>query len=67
MRKLIFLPLLVLLAACDRAPSAPNGTGYRYVRFSTPAALRAVAADPLASPAIIANNEQCEQDAGCRK
>jgi hypothetical protein len=66
MRTLILLPVLALLAACgDR--SAPDGTGYRYVRFSTPDAIRAVAADPLASPSIIANNDQCEQDAGCRK
>ncbi len=65
MRRMIVLGALAL-AACQSAP-APNGTGYRYVRFSTPEAVRAVAADPLASPAIIANNEQCSRDEGCRK
>jgi len=37
------------------------------VRFTNPQAVRAVAADPTAGPAIASNNDQCIKDKACRK
>jgi hypothetical protein len=62
----VFLIAVLALAGCA-APAAVNGTGYRYVRFTTADAIRAVTKDPTAAASIAANNSQCQKDAGCRK
>ena len=53
-------------AACQSG-SATDGAGYQIVRFSDAQAARLASQDATAGPAIASNNDQCRQDAGCRR
>lgn len=65
MKKIVLIAAL-LLAGCGERRPATEGSGYQFVRLVTPAAIRAVAADP-GGEALNSNNKTCLEDPGCRK